>query len=157
MPRKKVGWKSVVIGSLTETPPRAPEPTTPVKRRRRKIPKTQPIETPRKELVASKAPEPKPRPKRDDPFKVIECPVCRSVDRCGCSEDDRTFIRRMRFEGNVEKVAKCSICQSPLSVAYVRRPGIDTPPYELSEFYPIWCCASCSPEAFATVIIRANL
>lgn len=80
-----------------------------------------------------------------------ECPVCRSLAACACTETDRAFVRRVRFESDVSAVARCPRCRSPLSVIYVRRPGSIGD--SLSGFAAIWACVFCAP---ATICAAAN-
>lgn len=84
-----------------------------------------------------------------------ECPVCRSLDGCECDEEDRTFLRRVRFEDDVKKVARCPRCQAPLSVLYLPRPGARAP-FRLPEFTALWGCSICHGVSLATAAISTS-
>jgi len=84
-----------------------------------------------------------------------ECPVCRSLDGCDCEEEDRTFLRRVRFEDEVKKVARCPRCQAPLSVLYLPRPGARAP-FRLPEFTALWGCSICHGVSLATAAISTG-
>lgn len=86
---------------------------------------------------------------------ALECPVCRSLDPCECEEEDRSFQRRVRFEEDVKKVARCPRCQAPLSVLYLPRPGAH-PPYRLSCFTSAWGCAVCNGPGIATIALQVG-
>lgn len=83
-----------------------------------------------------------------------ECPVCRSLDPCECEEEDRSFIRRTRFEEDVKKVARCPRCRAPLSVVYLPRANSPTCPAEhrLPEFVAVWACACCHAPTLAATL-----
>lgn len=86
---------------------------------------------------------------------ALECPVCRSLEGCDCTEEDRSFVRRVRFEEEVTKVARCPRDNSPLSVIYLARPGTK-PPHDLSHFTAIWGCVTCRPIGLATVLASVS-
>lgn len=131
------------------------------------------------EVGSTQPPEPTPDPRLVAAFRrgaVQECPVCRSTSACLCSEDDRAFVRRTRFDADVQRVPRCGVCASPLSVIYLPRvtlsPGtkgspprlrLDTPPVmpgsnvpSLAGYGAIWACAVCQGEALAAVIFGAR-
>lgn len=85
----------------------------------------------------------------------MECPVCRSLEECECEEDDRTFARRVRFEDDVKKTARCPRCKAPLSVVYLPRPGAK-PPFRLSQFEALWSCSCCHTEAVACAVLAVK-
>lgn len=82
-----------------------------------------------------------------------ECPVCRSLEPCGCSEAERAYARRIRFGNDVKGVPRCPRDGAPLSTLHVPRPGARIGPLaELSEFGALYACALCQGEAAATVL-----
>lgn len=84
---------------------------------------------------------------------AMECPVCRSLEACECEEPDRSFLRRIRFEEDVKKVARCPRCQTALTAVLLPRPGTE-PPHDLAHMVAIWGCVCCSGPALATVILQ---
>jgi len=95
----------------------------------------------------------------------LECPVCRSTDPCSCEEADRSFVRRVRFEDDVEKVARCARCRAPMSVVYLPRPGAEVDPpagagdpggYRLSQFAALHACSVCHGDGLAAAACRAG-
>ena len=86
----------------------------------------------------------------------MECPVCRSLEACGCEEEDRAFVRRTRFQADVKKVARCPRCEAPLSVVYLPRPGIKSVPFRLAQFEALYACSCCHNHALATVILSVQ-
>lgn len=86
-----------------------------------------------------------------------ECPVCRSISECDCEEADRSFIRRVRFEDDVKKVARCNRCQAPLSVVFIRRASVPLKEsYRLSEFCAMYGCSVCAGDSLASLTLRAK-
>lgn len=85
----------------------------------------------------------------------MECPVCRKFETCECEEEDRTFMRRIRFEDDVKKVARCPRCKAPLSVVYLPRPGA-APPFRLSQFEALHACSCCHTEAVACAVLAVK-
>ena len=83
----------------------------------------------------------------------MECPVCRGLEDCGCEEEDRSFVRRTRFENDVKKVARCPRCAAPLSVVYLPRPGAAATPFRLAQFEAVYACSCCHTEALATAVL----
>jgi hypothetical protein len=81
-----------------------------------------------------------------------ECPVCRTLGCKDCDEDERTFVRRTRFEADAKKVACCPRCQAPLSVLYVPRPGAKAP-FKLSNFAAVHGCALCHGDGLASTAL----
>lgn len=82
-----------------------------------------------------------------------ECPVCRSLERCDCSEVDRAFFRRTRFEPGVSGIPRCSSCRGPISTIYVPRHGdhlTDMP--SLANFGAIHGCVICQGGALAAIL-----
>lgn len=130
---KKIGWGNKEIGGAKE--PRLP----------RKL----------REKVSEPDPDPLPGWEEPEVDPAASCPVCRSFEECECEESDRDFVKRTRFENDAKKVARCSICERPLSVVYVRRPGPQaSPPYRLSQFDAIYGCSGCAGPGLATVLIQ---
>lgn len=147
--RRSVSWVRSDIGADSDV--------NAVKQKRKRKKRTSPLSTPisndmpaTTRMAAHEAIDPVSK------HGYVDCPVCRSSDRCGCTENDRAFVRRTRFEVGVERVARCSICRAPLSVAYVRRPGVNDAPYELSEFHAVYCCGVCSPAALCSILLRCS-
>lgn len=85
---------------------------------------------------------------------ALDCPVCRTVDSCDCEENDRAFIRRTRFENDVEKVARCNRCEAPMSVIYLPRGALKNEPHRLSQFSALYACSLCSYDSLATIVSR---
>ena len=107
------------------------------------------------------SPQPKEKTRTEREAKALgvdlrlECPVCRSVKGCDCTEDERAYQRRIRFTEGVKAVPRCEICACPLSCLIAPRPGA-TPPFELIETAAIYGCANCSGVALATHLVNAS-
>lgn len=84
----------------------------------------------------------------------LECPVCRSLEECECTEEDRSFQRRIRFEAD-EKTPRCQRCSGALSCLLIPRAG-SSAPYDLSHMVPVWGCVSCHGASLATVLVNAS-
>lgn len=82
-----------------------------------------------------------------------ECPVCRTLGQCECTEEDRSFQRRIRFESpDSDATCRCDRCGGALSCVLIPRAGC-TPPFELSHMTPVWGCAHCHGASLATVLV----
>jgi hypothetical protein len=80
-----------------------------------------------------------------------ECPVCRSVERCGCPEPDRAFIRRTRFVPGLAGVPRCPGCRGPISTFYVRVRASEGEP-TLGDYGGLHGCAACQGAELAVVL-----
>lgn len=87
-----------------------------------------------------------------------ECPVCRSLEDCECEEEDRSFLRRVRFSADVKQVPRCERCQAPLSVLYLVRPGVEPGDtgFRLAHFVAVHGCAICHGTALATTALSTG-
>lgn len=84
-----------------------------------------------------------------------QCPVCRTLESCSCTEEDRSFQRRIRFEHDVEATALCQRCGGALTCVLIPRAGTN-PPFDLSHMAPVWGCAHCHGASLATVLVNAT-
>lgn len=154
---RKVGWSDETIGvpgGVTE-----PDPKTGKTKRKTGRPK-------KTAKVCGPANSYQDGPPWDDPAKLVEdvasqigvdlsraCPVCRSLECCDCTEQDRSYIRRIRFTADVEGVARCEKCRAPLSTIHVLARPKGGPPYGLEQFDAIYGCARCSGAGLATMVL----
>lgn len=83
------------------------------------------------------------------------CPVCHAPGDCDCTESDRAFVVRTRFQAKIEGVGRCP-CGAPLSVVYLKRPGVTSNKNELSHYNAAYGCVSCNGVTMASICLGEN-